>query len=94
MLSDEPTPRKDLFLNKDAEAWCAQFHMLFYVLGMSPDQIAQIDYGLDTAHPDAWMACSWAAEIRQTYRRVENDTIVLAAAKWARREAIVRSLRP
>lgn len=67
MMDPEPQPRPDLFTNMDAEAWEEQFHFLAYVLRMSPDQIAQIDYGFDPDHPDRWMVFSWAHEIRKNF---------------------------
>ena len=67
MIDPVPQPRPDLFTNLDAEAWEEQYHLLAYVLRMSPEQIAQIDYGFDPDDPDAWMVFSWAHEIRQTF---------------------------
>ena len=67
MIDPVPQPRPDLFTNKDADAWEEQYHLLAYVLRMSPEQIAQIDYGFDPDDPDAWMVFSWAHEIRRTF---------------------------
>ncbi|KQT85568.1 hypothetical protein [Aurantimonas sp. Leaf443] len=67
MQDPEPRPRPDLDTNGDAEAWGEQFHLLAYVLKMSPMQIAQIDYGLDPDHPDAFAVFSWATQIERRY---------------------------
>ena len=65
MHDPEPTPRPDLFTNKDEEAWLEQFLLLRYTLRMSPERIAQIDYGLDPEHPYAWAAGAfWAGRSR------------------------------
>jgi hypothetical protein len=70
--SDEFYPRKNLWLKKDADAWAEQFHMLFYVLHMTPEQIAQIDFGIDPEHPDARIAVfSWVHDITRIFPRVE-----------------------
>jgi hypothetical protein len=74
--SDDPSPRRDLFTNKDADAWCEQFHLLFYVLRMSPTQIAQIDYGIDPEHPEARMVFSWAHEIEKIHSRVDVGKMI------------------
>lgn len=66
-----PVPRPNLFTNGDQEAWCEQFRILFYVARLTPMQIAQIDYGLDPDHADAWMAFLWAQEIAETFPRLE-----------------------
>ena len=66
-----PVPRPHLFTNGDNEAWCEQFRILFYVARLTPLQIAQIDYGLDPDHPDAWAAGAWAKEIAETFPRLE-----------------------
>ncbi|MCP2000886.1 hypothetical protein [Nitrobacter winogradskyi] len=70
-MSDEFFLRKDLFTNKDADAWAEHFHMLFYVLHMTPEQIAQIDFGIDPEHPYAWAVASWAHDIKRAFPRVE-----------------------
>lgn len=71
-MSDEFLPRKDLWTNKDADAWAEQFHMLFYVLHMTPEQIAQIDFGIDPEHPAARLVVfSWAYDIKRDFPRVE-----------------------
>ncbi|MFW8583992.1 hypothetical protein ACOJBM_00700 [Rhizobium beringeri] len=41
--------------------------MLFYVLRMSPNQIAQIDYGFSPDDPQAWLASPWAREIERVH---------------------------
>ncbi|WP_208180044.1 hypothetical protein J4T85_019450 [Sinorhizobium medicae] len=75
----EPVPRKDLFTNRDADAWAEQFHMLRYVLHMSALQIAQIDYGMDPDHPDAWMVFSWAHNIDRQFPRVDVKALMRAS---------------
>ncbi|MGZ2439366.1 hypothetical protein [Sinorhizobium medicae] len=80
----EPIPRKNLYTIGDAEAWAAQFHMLRYVLRMSPMQIAQIDFGLDPDHPDAWTAFSWAHEIDGLFPPVDAMAMIEAALWGAR----------
>lgn len=77
----EPVPRKNLFTRRDADAWAEQFHMLRYVLHMSPLQIAQIDYGLDPEHPDAWMPFSWAYEIEREFPRVEAKAMIAEVSR-------------
>ncbi len=77
----EPIPRRNLFTNGDAEAWEVQVHMLRYV--MSPLQIAQIDYGIDPDHPDAWMAFSWAHGIELTFPRADAVTMIKVAFRDA-----------
>ncbi|RFC69620.1 hypothetical protein [Mesorhizobium denitrificans] len=79
MIGGEPVPRRDLFSNKDADAWEEQFHMLFYVLHMSPDRIAEIDYGFDPDDPNAFLVCSWAYEIHSTFPRVDVRAMIEAA---------------
>lgn len=74
----EPVPRPDLATNGDFEAWAEQFHMLFYVLHMSPEQIAQIDFGFDPDHPDAWAVFSWAHSIRTGFPRIDARAMILA----------------
>lgn len=81
MIDGEPVPRPNLFSNGDAEAWEAQFHLLHYVLQMSPMQVAQIDYGLDPEHPDAWMVFSWAHEIGVTFPKVDVAAMIEAARR-------------
>lgn len=72
MLDPEPTPRPDLFLNKDEEAWCEQYLFLRYTVGMSPERIAQIDYGTDPDHPEATVAGAfWGYQIEKLYPRVD-----------------------
>lgn len=76
MHDPEPTPRPDLFTNKDEEAWLEQFLLLRYTLRMSPERIAQIDYGLDPEHPDAWAAGAfWGREIARSHPWVEVRTL-------------------
>lgn len=60
-------PRPNLFTVGDAAAWEHQFHMLFYVLGMSAEQIAQIDHGFAHDDPQAWLASLWARDIERRY---------------------------
>lgn len=79
MSASEPVPRPNLFTNGDAEAWEQQFHLLFYVLQMSPIQIAQIDYGLDPDHPYAFAVFSWADEIHSTFPRIDVAAMIEAA---------------
>lgn len=67
----EPIPRPDLFLNKDAEAWREQFRFLRYTVRMTPERIAQIDYGFDPDHPEAWASGGWGAQIERLYPRVD-----------------------
>lgn len=72
LMSDEFFPRKDLWTNKDADAWAEQFHMLFYVLHMTPEQIAQIDFGIDPEHRAARLVVlSWAHDIKRDFPRLE-----------------------
>ena len=72
MHDPEPTPRPDLFTNGDAEAWCEQFLFLRYTVRMSPERIAQIDYGLDPDHPDAWAAAAfWGPHIERHHPWVD-----------------------
>jgi len=71
MHDPEPVPRPDLDTNADFPAWLEQFRVLFYVLRMSHQQIAEIDYGFDPEHPDRWAVFSWEASIRQKFPRVE-----------------------
>ena len=78
MHDPEPTPRPHLFTNKDADAWAEQFHFLAYVLRMTPEQVAQIDYGLDPDHPEAWAVFSWAGSIRRTFPPVDARTMIEA----------------
>lgn len=78
MIEPDPIPRRDLFTNKDADAWAEQFHMLFYVLHMSPAQVAQIDYGLDPTDPNAFAVFSWADEIHDTFPRVDALSLIEA----------------
>ncbi|KAA0969516.1 hypothetical protein FPY71_13340 [Aureimonas fodinaquatilis] len=63
-------PRPDLFTNGDFDAWAEQFRFLYYVLNMTPKQIAQIDYGIDPEHQAANLVFSWAHEIQKTYPRM------------------------
>lgn len=56
MHDPEPTPRPDLDTNGDEAAWCEQFLFLRYTVHMSPERIAQIDFGLDPDHTDAAIA--------------------------------------
>ncbi|CAN7759122.1 hypothetical protein LJR257_006785 [Ensifer adhaerens] len=79
----DPIPRKNLFTNGDAEAWAVQFHTLRYVLHMSPMQIAQVDYGIDPDHPEAWMAFSWAYEIEHVFPCVDAISMINAAFRKA-----------
>lgn len=72
MHDPEPRPRPNLDTNGDAEAWAEQFRILAYVLKMTPMQIAQIDYGLDPDHPEAWAVFSWAAQIERRFPRLEG----------------------
>ena len=67
--SGKPTPRPNLFTNEDADAWEEQFHLFFYVLRMSPQQIAEIDYGFDPDDPDRWLVFSWRHEIEHLFPR-------------------------
>ena len=76
MIEQGPTPRRDLFSNKDADAWEQQFHLLFYVLRMSPAQIAQIDYGLDPTDPYAYAVFAWADEIHATFPRIDAARMI------------------
>mgnify|MGYP003612849041 CR=1 FL=1 len=76
MFDSEPTPRPDLDLNKDFEAWTEQFRVLFYVLKMSPDQIAQIDFGYDPDHPEAGGCFSWAHSIATRYPRCDAGEMI------------------
>ncbi len=78
MIDGEPVPRRDLFTNKDADAWEEQFHMLFYMLHMSPAQIAQIDYGFDPDDPSAFAVFAWADEIHSTFPRVNVRRMIEA----------------
>jgi hypothetical protein len=78
MIDGEPVPRRNLFTNGDAEAWATQFHLLCYVLHMSPMQIAQIDYGLDPDHPDAFAVFSWAHEIQRTFPKIDVAAMIEA----------------
>lgn len=80
MIAPEPSPRPDLFTNGDADAWAEQFHMLAYVLRMTPEQIAQIDYGLDPEHPAAWAVFSWAHEIRKSFFPLADARAMIRAA--------------
>jgi hypothetical protein len=69
---------RDLFTNGDADAWVEQFHMLFYVLHMSPAQIAQIDYGFAPDHPETFAVFIWADEIHSTFPRVDVRDMIEA----------------
>jgi hypothetical protein len=71
MLDPEPCPRPNLDTNGDLDAWLEQFRVLFYVLKMSPQQIAEIDYGFDPDDPERWAVLSWEHSIRTHYPRVE-----------------------
>lgn len=72
MHDPEPIPRPDLFLNKDADAWREQFLFLRYTVRMTPERIAQIDYGLDPDHPEAWAAGAyWGQHIDRLYPWVD-----------------------
>lgn len=81
MIDPEPVPRPHLFTNRDADAWAEQFHFLAYVLRMTPEQIAQIDYGFDPDHPDAWAVASWAHSIRTTFPLVDAPAMIERARK-------------
>jgi hypothetical protein len=81
MSRPEPVPRPNLFTNGDADAWAEQFHMLFYVLRMSPTQIAQIDYGLEPDHPEAFAVFSWAHDIDRTFPRVDVAAMIEAVRR-------------
>lgn len=74
----DPVPRPNLFTRGDEEAWTEQFHMLFYVLHMSPEQIAQIDYGLMPDHPEAFAVFPWAYEIDKIFPRVNVRAMIEA----------------
>ena len=72
MQEPEPTPRPFLDTNGDEEAWCEQFLFLRYTVGMTPERIAQIDYGLDPDHPEAAFAGSWRGRwIERHHPRVD-----------------------
>lgn len=87
MIEPEPIPRPDLFTNKDAEAWAEQFHMLAYVLRMTPEQIAQIDFGFAPEHPEAWAVFSWAGCIRREFPLVDARAMIRVAAEaWEPRD--------
>lgn len=81
MIEPDPVPRPYLFLRRDVEAWSRQFHLLFYVLRMTPMQIAQIDYGFDPDHPDAWLVFSWAREIERLHPFVDVGPMIRRARK-------------
>ena len=81
MLDPEPTPRPDLCLNKDFDAWAEQFRVLFYTLNMSPEQIAQIDFGFDPDHPEAWGCFSWAHSIATHYPRCDAGEMIDALCR-------------
>ena len=81
MTEPQPAPRPDLFTNKDADAWAEQFHLLFYVLDMSPMQIAQIDYGLAPDDPEAGLVFPWAHEIARHFPRVDVRAMIETATK-------------
>lgn len=70
MIDREPVARPGLDTNADFPAWAEQFRVLFYVLHMTPMQIAQIDFGLDPDHPEAWAVFSWAGSIERHYPRI------------------------
>ncbi|MBZ9701596.1 MULTISPECIES: hypothetical protein [unclassified Mesorhizobium] len=76
MKDHRPVPRPNLFTVGDADAWEEQFHLLFYVLSMDAEQIAQIDHGFDPDDPDAWLACMWAREIERDHPFVNVQRIV------------------
>jgi hypothetical protein len=67
MKDSVPVPRPGLFTVGDSEAWEEQFHMLFYVLGMSAERIAQIDHGFGPDDAEAWLASPWAREIERLH---------------------------
>lgn len=50
---------------------------------MSPMQIAQVDYGIDPDHPEAWMAFSWAYEIEHVFPCVDAISMINAAFRKA-----------
>lgn len=87
MSIPEPAPRPNLFTNGDAEAWAEQYLMLRYVLRMKPQQIAEIDYGLDPDHPDCWAVFSWVYEINSIFPWVD----VAARIEAARRRGNARA---
>ena len=81
MSIPEPAPRPNLFTNGDADAWAEQYLMLRYVLGMTPQQIAEIDYGLDPDHPDCWAVFSWVYEIDRVFPLVDVAERIEAARR-------------
>ena len=83
MKDPSPVSRPNLFTHRDADAWDEQFHMLFYVLRMAPERIAQIDYGMDSDHPDAWAAYGWSNEIARTFPFFDARAAIEAARSKA-----------
>lgn len=81
MIDPEPVPRPGLMTNGDADAWAEQYHLLRYVLRMTPEQIAQIDYGFDPEHPDAWVVASWAQSIRTGFPPVDARAMIERARR-------------
>lgn len=82
MIDPEPQPRPNLFTNGDADAWAEQYHLLRYVLRMSPERIAQIDYGLEDDHPEAWAAAHfWGGEIARTFPWVDARALIERARR-------------
>ena len=84
MKNPDPVPRPNLFTFGDATAWDDQFHMLFYVLRMAPQRIAQIDYGMDSDHPDAWAVSVWSNEIARTFPFFDARAAIVAARSMGR----------
>lgn len=82
MIDPEPVPRPNLFTNGDADAWAEQYHLLRYVLRMSPERIAQIDYGLEDDHPEAWAAAYfWGRKIARTFPWVDARALIEQARR-------------
>ena len=81
MIDPEPVPRPGLMTNGDFDAWAEQFLLLAYTLRMTPMQIAQIDYGLDPEHSDAWAVASWAQSIRTEHPLVDARAMIERARR-------------
>lgn len=81
MEDPEPVPRPGLDTNGDADAWAEQYHLLRYVLRMTPTRIALIDLGMMEDHPEARYAAFRVHYIETFFPLVDARAVIERARR-------------